>query len=683
MRSPHALTWLWLPLALALAANGVAFADDTPSKSDPVAAALAHSIIGPRQTLGETIDHAMARIPRMPALTTVAEWEAYAKRTRAEVYRRVLFRGAAAAWRDAKTRVEWLETIDGGPGYHIRKLRYEAVPGFWVPALLYQPDDLARRGKVPAVLNVNGHDPKGKAADYKQLRCINLAKRGILALNVEWLGMGQLRTDDNRHDLIAHLDLCGTSGVAVHYLMMTRAVDLLLSLEHTDPSRVAVTGLSGGGWQTITLGAFDTRLSLVNPVAGYSSFLTRFKEYADLGEAEQTPVDLGTVTDYAVMTALVAPRPLLLTYNAKDDCCFAADHALPPLIAAAAPVYRLHGKDGRLRSHVNNDPGTHNYLVDNRQAFYRMLATHFFANAPTFDPKEIPSEKEVKTAEQLHVALPPDNGSFHGLALGIMKTLPKNATLPADARRNALREVVRAGRFDAHVVSSTTEEQGKIRSTYWRLKIGDWSVPVVELTRVGADPKGTALLIADDGRASATPAAKALLNAGRRVLALDPYYIGEAKLADRADMFALLLATAGDRPLGVQATQIAAVARWASGERKTSLVAVVADGPRTSVMALVAAGLEPDAIASLELRGAPGSLKPMIEARTPFDASPELFCFGLLEHFDIPQLAALAAPRPVTFVKPTAPSTPAKAKTATGASKTRTRPPSQPVSYTR
>ena len=661
MRCPHLLPWLVLPLALTLTTAGRGVAADVAKQGpDPVAEALAHAIIGPRQALADTTEHTSARIPRMPELTTLADWEAYAARTRAEVSRRVLFRGAAAAWRDAPARVEWLDTIEGGPGYHIRKLRYEALPGFWIPALLYQPDDLARRGKVPAVLNVNGHDPKGKAAEYKQLRCINLAKRGMLALNVEWLGMGQLRTEENRHDLIAHLDLCGTSGVAVHYLYMTRAVDLLLKLEHTDPARVAVTGLSGGGWQTITLGAFDTRLTLVNPVAGYSSFLTKFKEFSDLGDAEQTPVDLGTVTDYAVMTALVAPRPLLLTFNAKDDCCFAAGHALPPLVEAAGPVYRLYGKDGRLRTHVNNDPGTHNYLVDNRQALYRMLATHFFASDPTFDPKEIPSEGELKTAEQLNVPLPSDNASLHRLALKLSQALPRDPALHGEAaaarawredRRGRLFELVRAGRHEAHVASSTTETKGNVQTTFWRLKVGDFAVPLVELTRVGTASKGTTLLVADAGRAAATVPVKPLLDAGQRVLALDPFYIGEAKIGDHDDLFALLLATAGDRPLGVQATQIAAVARWARDARKAGPVSIVADGPRTSVMALVAAGIEPDAIASLELRGAPGSLKLMIAAKTPFADSPELFCFGLLEQFDIPQLVALAAPRRVVFVR--------------------------------
>src|SRR5262249_10156250 len=212
----------------------------------------------------------------------------------------------------------WLGPVEGGTGYRIRKLRYEAVPGLWIPALLYEPERLS--GKVPVVLNVNGHDRDGKAADYKQIRCINLAKRGMLALNVEWLGMGQLRGDEFRHDLINHIDLCGTSGVAAHYLALTRALDLLLSHEHADPSRVAVTGLSGGAWQTIFAAAFAPRVTLAVPVAGYSSFRTRSRHDPDLGASEQPPSALATVTDYAPMTAMLAPRAALLIYNEHDQC---------------------------------------------------------------------------------------------------------------------------------------------------------------------------------------------------------------------------------------------------------------------------------------------------------------------------------------------------------------------------
>jgi hypothetical protein len=247
----------------------------------------------------------------------------------------VVFRGEAATWRDAPSRVEWLETLDTGPGYHVRKLRFEALPGLWIPALLYEPDDL--RGKVPVVLNVNGHDAKGKAVDYKQIRCINQAKRGMIALNLEWFGMGQLATPGFRHGLINAIDLCGSGGIATHLLAMRRGLDLLLAHEHADPSRVAVTGLSGGGWQTIFFSSLEPRVTLTAPVAGYSGFQTKLQYLEDLGDSEQTPSDLATVVDYTHLTALMAPRPALLVYNEKDNCCFAAPHALPPAGGSRRP----------------------------------------------------------------------------------------------------------------------------------------------------------------------------------------------------------------------------------------------------------------------------------------------------------------------------------------------------------
>lgn len=151
-----------------------------------VKAALARPILTPRQALLELQDHVEGRLPKIPAAKTAAEWEAVAARLRQEILDRAVLRGEAAAWAKAKGKVEYLDTIAGGEGYKIRKLRYEAVPGMWVPALLYVPD--AMLAKTPVMLAVNGHEPKGKAAGYKQIRCINLAKRGMLVLSPEWFG---------------------------------------------------------------------------------------------------------------------------------------------------------------------------------------------------------------------------------------------------------------------------------------------------------------------------------------------------------------------------------------------------------------------------------------------------------------------------------------------------------------
>ncbi|HSG71023.1 MAG TPA: hypothetical protein VLA12_11445, partial [Planctomycetaceae bacterium] len=189
------------------------------------------------------------------------------------------------------------------------------------------------------------------------------------------------------------LDLCGTSGLAVHYLSQKRGLDILLDHPNSDPKRVAVTGLSGGGWQTIFISALDSRVTLSNPVAGYSSFITRAEYQSDLGDSEQTPSDLATVADYSLLTAMLAPHPTLLTNNAEDQCCFKASHAQPPLIAAATPIFDLYGQTAWFRTHVNHDPGTHNFEKDNRQQLYKMFGDYFYGGLQpvfvTIDPDKL------------------------------------------------------------------------------------------------------------------------------------------------------------------------------------------------------------------------------------------------------------------------------------------------------
>ena len=116
---------------------------------------------------------------------------------------------------------------------------------------------------------------------------------------------------------------------------------------------------------------------------------------------------------------------------------------------------------------------------------------------------------------------------------------------------------------------------------------------------------------------------------------------GESNVKSRAYLFALLVSAVGERPLGVQASQVAAAARWLKKERGQS-VRLEAIGPRTSLIALSAAGLETDAISGVGTEGELASLKQIIEQNNTVDRTPEQFCFGLLQQFDIPHLKALA-----------------------------------------
>ncbi len=635
---------------------------------------LEKEIIGKALTMTECQHYCDARVPTLPYFGNVTQWQAYAEPLRQRILEQIVFRGRAKAWRDSALRVEWLEAILGGPGYRIRKLRFEALPGMWIPALLYEPETLT--GKVPGVLNVNGHTPLGKQYPPKQLRCINQAKRGIIALNVEWVGMGQLRTPGFAHSRMHQLDLCGASGLAPFFLNMQRALDLLLSLEHVDPNRVAMTGLSGGGWQTIVLSSLDPRIALANPVAGYSSFKTRAWHLKDLGEAEQTPCDLATLADYTHLTALMAPRPLLLTYNSKDECCFESGYALEPLVAAAQPIYALFGREEALRTHINDEPGTHNYEVDNRQAFYRMLRDYFYSGDESFDVREIPSETEIKSEEELAVSLPEPNEDFHTLALKLAQQLPADPEVPQApeafaqwqaSSRKKLGEVVRIKQYTVHptaVVQADAPlgegQQGQLRSILWRLAMDDaWTVPAVELQLIDSakptdeDHRPWAILVGDHGRAALSREASSFLNEGYRVLLIDPFYFGESRLASHSYLFAILVATVGDRPLGIQASQVAAVARWLR-QRNEAPVLLAAFGNRSSTFSLIAAALEREAIHQVQLQTPLGSLKEVIENDWAGDAYPELFCFGLLEAFDLYQIAALVHPRTIVVKQPSA-----------------------------
>lgn len=635
-------------------------ASRTAAEEPAWAEVVKRPILGPDDTLAEVQRFVTKRIPEVPAVESIESWNEYADTLRSDVLEKVVFRGEAAAWRDADTRVEWLDEIEGGPGYHIRKLRYEALPGLWIPALLYEPHDFtgpfAADGKVPVVLNVNGHDrADGKAADYKQLRCINQAKRGMLALNVEWLGMGQLQGDDYSHYRSNQIDLCGTSGLAPFYLAMSRALDLLLKHPKADPRRVAVAGLSGGGWQTIVISSLDPRVTLANPVAGYSSFRTRAFNFSDLGDSEQTPVDLATVADYAHLTAIRAPRPTLLTFNAKDNCCFKADHALQPLLDAAEPVYQAFGKPEHLRWHVNDDPGDHNFKLDNRQALYRVFRDFFAVSPSDVSAEEIPSEGEVKSKEELEVALPENNETFHSLAVKSSEDLPRRPAASAgetsddnlkEIHRARLREVIHYHDYLATAEKLSSEVLGGVQTIGWKLKLGDdWTVPAVEL--VPNEAKSTAIVLADAGREATVERVAELLAAGNRVLVIDVFYFGDAQISQRDFLFALLVSAVGERPIGIQASQIAAVARWVQEQQPDNRISVVALGPRVSTMSLLAAAIETEAIDALQLHGALESLHQVIDENWTVQQYPELFCFGLLEHFDLNDISELVSPRPI------------------------------------
>src|SRR5207253_117533 len=145
----------------------------------------------------------------------------------------------------------------------------------------------------------------------------------------------------------------------------------------------------------------------------------------------------------------------------------------------------------------------------------------------------------------------------------------------------------------------------------------------------------------DAGKSTLANEIQQLLRQKRRVAAIDPFYFGESRLDTRDYLFALLASALGERPLGIQASQVASVARWL--KQKYGPVSVAAYGPRTSLIAAVAAAVETEAVRDVKLIRPLTSLREVIQRDMTVAEAPELFCFGLLEQFDMPQLGALAS----------------------------------------
>jgi hypothetical protein len=330
----------------------------------------------------------------------------------------------------------------------------------------------------------------------------------------------------------------------------------------------------------------------------------------------------------------------------------------------AAPFFKLFDRENSLRIHNSYWPGDHNFGIDNRQALYRMLGDFFYASDKNYNTIEIAHVQEIKNREELDVPLPADNLDMNSLAKSLIKNLPRDGDLPnggksaidwQTSRRQLLADTLRIKPgMSVHSRSSPEGEpkpieKNVVKATFHSLKVGEkWTVPAVELVK--GEPKGTTIVIADKGRASATSEVERLLAAGQRVIAVDLYDFGEGRPKSHGYLWALMLATIGERSLGLQVNELISISNWARKDGKTG-VSIVADGPRSSVIALAAAAIDNKGIRKVEVIAPLGSLKEIVETNRAFDQSPELFCFGLLEQFDVKHLAALAAPQTMIVIR--------------------------------
>jgi dienelactone hydrolase len=597
----------------------------------------------------------MNRLPPLPPAGTSQHWTSEEERLRKHLLEDVVYHGWPRGWIDAAPHFEQTGVIETQYGYRIRKLRYEIVPGFWSTALLYEPTAIT--APVPAILNFIGHEPEGIEVEYEQKRCINFAKRGMVALSIGWMGFGELSQPENDHDYAAHLNLAGANAVGLFYLSIRRGLDYVAALPQVDPKRIGATGLSGGGWQTIMLAALDPRIAVSVEVAGLGSRESNLTNPRDLYEVEETAPDLMEGLDYPELIAMRAPRPTLLVHNAVDSCCFRAPLVKPYLFDNVKPFFRIYGQAANLAWHENFIPGVHNYQLDNRIQAYRFFTREF--GLPVADG-EIFSDNEIRTSRELAIPLPTGNLTILDLARKISGTAVREETQSLDAtqlatEREKLKSTVRYTAVQTAQALRYTNAKGMdfMEISYGFLFSNGLSANAMALKQDDspADQPIT-IVLNDQGYKDAGKDVFEALTSGHEVLALDPLFIGSSmpETPDSSD-WELLVDSSGDRSLGLQVAQLLAVAHWLRSTHPVSRIQISTRGIRTQVIAMIAAAIEPNTFSDEANHGGMMKLSYLYDKPVPLRTAPELFCLDLYRLFDIDVLSKLASPTQVMLVQ--------------------------------
>jgi dienelactone hydrolase len=221
-------------------------------------------------------------------------------------------------------------------GFHMEKLIFESLPGVYVTALLYVPDESENGGnkKHPAILVPAGHAENGKA--HYQTLCQRLAKRGYVVISWDPVGQGERsqfwdaktgKTRYNRicaeHAVLGNLAyLAGTNLARWEIWDGLRAFDYLLTRPEVDPDRINITGTSGGGFQAMHITALEPRIK----VAAISCFITslpmrihnRIFKDPDSDPEQDLYRMVSNGVDHAGLLLMMYPRPVLVAAATLD-----------------------------------------------------------------------------------------------------------------------------------------------------------------------------------------------------------------------------------------------------------------------------------------------------------------------------------------------------------------------------
>ena len=207
----------------------------------------------------------------------------------------------------------------------------ETRPGYFATCAVYSPVPFA--GRRPAVLLLIGHTDAGKADPEYQYLSQLFCRAGFVVLALDPYGEGErfehydlennfqpIQGCSGEHDLMDwKFKLMGASLARYFIADALSALSYLKSRSDVDPSRVALTGHSGGGTQTSMLMlAAGEEFACAAPCAYITDNRAMLEEGVDPDNEMLWPGSIKSGIDYTDILLGMAPKPIAVLANAHD-----------------------------------------------------------------------------------------------------------------------------------------------------------------------------------------------------------------------------------------------------------------------------------------------------------------------------------------------------------------------------
>ncbi len=213
--------------------------------------------------------------------------------------------------------------------YQVEKVVYESIPGYYVTAALFLPNK--RKRKAPAILYASGHTKNGFRSAVYQHVIINLVKKGFIVLAFDPIGQGErLQYFDEEKGVSqfgpthehsypgAQCYIAGYSPTKYFVWDGIRSVDYLLTRDEVDPSRIGMTGRSGGGTQTAYVAAVDDRIYAAAPECFITSLEYILKTIGPQDAEQNLMHTIKEGIDHADLLEVRAPKPTLMITTTRN-----------------------------------------------------------------------------------------------------------------------------------------------------------------------------------------------------------------------------------------------------------------------------------------------------------------------------------------------------------------------------